>query len=82
MRGESIVRKVSKDIVRILWVKQQGHCNNIVCDVDLVFEIEKYHLDHIMPLILGGLHDDANLQLLCAKCNRRKGSKHPSEFVI
>lgn len=78
----NLLGSVSKDIAKILWAKQDGHCNNIVCDVDLVFETEKWHLDHIMPLALGGLHDDRNLQLLCAKCNRRKGSMHPSKFVI
>ena len=35
------------------------------------------HLDHIMPLKLGGLHDDENLQILCRSCNCHKSSKHP-----
>ena len=38
-------------------------------------------LDHIMPLALGGLHDDSNLQSLCAKCNQRKNAKDPLAFA-
>lgn len=77
-----LLGSVSPNIIKKLFVKQGGLCNNICCNVDLVFEIRTYHLDHILPLALGGLHDDSNLQLLCAKCNLRKGAKHPSDFIV
>jgi hypothetical protein len=34
-------------------------------------------LDHMMPIDLGGLHADENLQLLCPTCNLRKYNKDP-----
>lgn len=37
----------------------------------------KVHVDHIMPLALGGHNDRANLQLLCSICNLQKWAKHP-----
>lgn len=37
----------------------------------------KSHVDHIMPLALGGTNDIDNLQYLCARCNLSKGKKHP-----
>jgi len=40
-----------------------------------------YHLDHIFPLVLGGRHEDSNLQLLCPSCNLSKGSRHPVDFM-
>ena len=40
-----------------------------------------YHLDHIMPFALGGLHDDSNLQILCAHCNVSKHAKHPDDWL-
>ena len=48
----------------------------------LVVKIEgSGHLDHILPLALGGRHDDDNLQLLCGTCNMRKGARDPTEFA-
>lgn len=40
-----------------------------------------FHLDHKMPLALGGLNIDDNIQLLCQRCNSQKGSKHPVDFM-
>ena len=34
-------------------------------------------VDHIVPIAKGGLTTETNLQTLCWKCNRRKGSKMP-----
>jgi hypothetical protein len=39
-----------------------------------------YHVDHIMPLALGGSNDSRNLQCLCASCNKTKHAKHPYDF--
>jgi hypothetical protein len=33
------------------------------------------HYDHIVALNRGGINDPCNLQLLCGRCNRRKGRK-------
>ena len=40
-----------------------------------------YHMDHIIPLALGGSNTDDNIQLLRAKCNKQKGAKHPIDFM-
>lgn len=39
------------------------------------------HVDHIMPLALGGSNWPENLQILCPLCNDIKGAKHPLEFA-
>lgn len=41
-----------------------------------------WHLDHIMPIDLGGAHTNDNLQVLCAACNQAKGAKHPGEWEL
>ena len=33
------------------------------------------HIDHIVPVAKGGLTIESNLQVLCARCNLRKGCK-------
>jgi 5-methylcytosine-specific restriction endonuclease McrA len=66
---------VDKDLPRVLMALQQGRC--VYCGVDIT---RKYHVDHIMPLSLGGEHQNENLQLLCPTCNLRKHNKHPEEF--
>lgn len=40
-----------------------------------------FHIDHIMPLSLGGTNWPSNLQLLCPRCNLSKGQKHPIDFA-
>lgn len=40
-----------------------------------------YHLDHIVPLALGGSNTDDNIQLLRQKCNSQKHAKHPIDFM-
>lgn len=69
--------KLSADIARKLMQLQRSKC--ACCKVDL--KKSKYHLDHIMPLALGGANEDSNMQVLCATCNLSKHAKHPVEFM-
>ena len=34
-----------------------------------------------MPLALGGLNEDSNMQLLTARCNLQKSAAHPDEYM-
>lgn len=40
-----------------------------------------YHLDHVVPLALGGENVDSNIQLLHSHCNRSKSFTHPVDFM-
>jgi 5-methylcytosine-specific restriction endonuclease McrA len=67
--------KITRIRVIELMGLQQGKC--AVCRSAL----DKYHVDHIMPLALGGDNTNENLQLLCPTCNLSKSAKHPVEFM-
>lgn len=41
----------------------------------------KFHVDHILPIALGGENTRKNLQCLCPSCNVRKGASHPLEWA-
>jgi len=66
---------LSPGIVQKLLSLQRGRC--ACCGIKL----SKYHLDHIVPLALGGRHEDSNMQLLTPSCNARKGAKSPEKFA-
>jgi 5-methylcytosine-specific restriction endonuclease McrA len=63
------------DIVDLL-KKQKYKCINCLCSVK-----DAFHVDHVMPIKLGGTNWPNNLQILCPKCNLRKNAKHPIEWA-
>jgi 5-methylcytosine-specific restriction endonuclease McrA len=64
-----------KDIAKKLIV-QRKKC--ALCRTSIA---KKYHVDHIMPLALGGSNWPSNIQLLCPTCNYKKGAKHPVDYA-
>lgn len=68
--------KLSIGLTDKLFAKQKGKCP--CCGLDLGSD---YHLDHIMPLALGGSNSDDNMQLLRAECNMKKNAKHPIDYM-
>lgn len=68
--------KLSLGLSEKLFLIQRGMC--ACCGQPLG---DKYHLDHIMPLALGGTNTDDNIQLLRQRCNNQKHAKHPVDFM-
>ena len=60
--------------IETMLVNQMNKC--VYCCSDLT----RYHIDHIVPLKLGGGNNIENIQILCPRCNLRKGAKHPDLF--
>lgn len=67
---------LSRGMRKRLFTLQQGKCP--CCGQPLGTD---YHLDHILPLKLGGTNTDGNVQLLRAVCNIQKGAKHPIDYM-
>ena len=64
------------DDVASLLAIQVGRC--VYCRKPVKRE---FHVDHIVPLALGGTNIKTNLQILCPSCNSKKGKRHPVEFA-
>ena len=75
-------RYVSVHYKRQLLAGQAGRCAAPWCR-----KVIRYlgrgggHLDHIMPVILGGDDEWYNLQVLCERCNILKGGAHPDVWL-
>ena len=61
--------------IKQLFQLQRGKC--ACCRKNL----NKYHVDHRMPLAKGGSNNRGNLELLCPSCNHSKSAKHPVDFM-
>lgn len=67
----------SSDIAEILR-RQKYKCAE--CGVSVKSKADR-HIDHVMPIALGGTNWPWNLQVLCPRCNLSKGAKHPIDFA-
>jgi len=75
-RHGKVMPRLPRGTISNLKVLQKNKC--AVCKVSIS---GGYHIDHIMPLKLGGKHEPLNLQLLCPHCNLTKSAKHPVDFM-
>jgi 5-methylcytosine-specific restriction endonuclease McrA len=56
--------------------RQKGRC--YWCKRKLKTET---HVDHVIPLVLGGSNGPENIVISCPRCNLAKGAKHPADFA-
>lgn len=60
------------DVRRAAIVERDGStcylCGKVCTD-------DEIHLDHIVPLSMGGSHSEDNVAVACARCNVRKGAR-------
>ena len=77
VRRIAVGEELSPDIVVRRLVFQKGRCAICRCSLKKT----GHHIDHIMPLFLGGRNVDGNIQLTCPKCNRQKGHRCPVKFM-
>ena len=68
--------RLSKGLIDRLITLQSGKCP--CCGNSLGSD---FHVDHILPLALGGGNVDSNIQLLRAVCNIKKRDKHPVDYM-
>ena len=59
--------RIPPEVRQLVFERDGGRCIDCGSDFDLQF-------DHVIPFSMGGASTAANLQLLCAPCNRIKGA--------
>jgi CRISPR/Cas system Type II protein with McrA/HNH and RuvC-like nuclease domain len=75
-RKQNADGSLSPGLKEKLFALQKGKC--ACCGEPLG---ARYHMDHIMPLALGGTNTDDNIQLLRGRCNQQKHIKHPIDYM-
>lgn len=73
---ESVGRKPREQPLseaQLVELERQQNLRCGLCGITLVASV-KPHVDHIVPVVLGGASDLSNLQLLCRECNLGKGA--------
>lgn len=65
-----------EDVIAILAAQRHrcAYCRNVIT-------LAICHVDHIIPLFLGGSNARSNLQCTCKGCNLKKNKKHPLDFA-
>lgn len=79
-RLRSVVGTFTTSDIKSLFKAQRGVCPN--CQTPLIPRGPgRYHVDHVIPIALGGSNWPDNLQLLCPPCNLSKSDKHPDVWM-
>ena len=79
-RGERKRIKATPDQIHVLEAKANYRCAG--CGISSLRYQVSWEVDHIIPQSIGGADVEENCQLLCQKCNGRKGAKiHWVDFL-
>lgn len=78
VRRSRVVKEgsISSGLFTVLLQEQGAQCPGCLRPLG-----DDAHMDHYLPLKLGGKHDDTNIQLLCSSCNLKKHAKHPLRWL-
>jgi HNH endonuclease len=71
------------EVIMHIAEKQEWRCPAPECPCDVLrLDTQTHHVDHIIPWSMGGGNETANIQILHATCNLRKGARASLDDVI
>ncbi len=76
------LRNISRHIPRPVQFRVLKRENQVCRSCGMPVADDDIHFDHIIPWSKGGPTHEANIQLLCGPCNRKKSDKFEEEFLI
>ena len=89
-------RAENKDKVRV-YNHSRRRSGSTIVESDIIHKIElqiglcfycckrlndNYHVDHLIPIALGGSNSPENIVIACPTCNLQKNSIDPTEFLV
>jgi 5-methylcytosine-specific restriction endonuclease McrA len=63
-----------------IWIQSERSCRYCKCILE-AFTGDVMHIDHIVPVVVGGSDDIENLTAACVSCNLSKNAKSEDEFL-
>lgn len=63
-----------------IWIQSERACRYCKCILD-GFTGDIMHIDHIVPVVVGGTDDIENLTAACVTCNLSKNAKSEDDFL-
>ncbi|SEL31519.1 HNH endonuclease [Paenibacillus sp. OK003] len=86
LKSDGVIKRCSTNLAWLrkgVFYRDKGRCQECGKDVTGLLNLENtFHIDHIVPLTMGGTNDPTNFQLLCDSCNLSKGAKTNNTFDI
>lgn len=67
---------LTEETINSIYTHQRGRCK--YCGVRLR---QRYAIDHVMPMSRGGANTPENIVAACIRCDKRKGSRTPEEWL-
>jgi len=74
-RQNAVTEKFSRQEI---YKRDNGYCH--ICGKKV--PKNNFHLDHLIPLSLGGKHTRQNVAIACPKCNLKRGASGPAQLRL
>ena len=71
---------VSAELRRLVRERARGRCE--YCGLSQEGQEATFHIDHVVPVTVGGLSQESNLALACVSCSLRKGARQEAEDPV
>jgi hypothetical protein len=76
------LRNIGRSIPRATQFRVLKRENQICSDCGRSVKDEDVEFDHIIPWSKGGSSDEHNIRLLCKACNKKRGNRFESEYLV